>query len=329
MENTDAAEVVEEERTFWSVNGELRAIWKLSAFFGVWLTASILVFVVTAFLPLPLHRALVQSSILFAGVIAATLFAMLVIDRAPLRDIGFAAPGALRQFGIGVAASIAMIGVVVLAERTLGLAHMRWNVLTLSRAVELVVSGLLLYVIVGVSEEMLMRGYPFRTLLRSTSPVTALLITSVLFSLIHFGNPGIGWQSLCNICLAGIWLGRARIVSGQLWLPIGLHTGWNFAQGTIFGYPVSGIVDETVLVTRVDGARWLTGGDFGPEGGLLVTIVLIFGTLLFSFPRFIAVLRGPEAPAVPAESPAVIDMPTGIDEIVEQGTDSRKEEETS
>ena len=287
MEEADSNDGTVEERTFWSVDGELRAFWKLSAYFAVWVFVVFFVFLATIPLPLPMHLPVVQASILFAGVVVATLFGMRVMDRSPLRAVGFGPPHALRQFWIGVGVSVVMICTVVLAELALGLASMQLNALSFAHALGLVASGLLLYVVVGVSEELLMRGYPFRTLERAARPLVALLVTSVLFSLIHVRNPGIGLASLCNIAFAGIWLGRARIVSGQLWLPIGLHTGWNFAQGTIFGYPVSGMLEETVLRTHVQGATWFTGGDFGPEGGVLVTLVLILGTLLFSHPRFL------------------------------------------
>jgi membrane protease YdiL (CAAX protease family) len=297
MEDADRIDGEVEERTFWSVDGELRAFWKLSAYFAVWVFAAFFVLLATIPLPLPMHLPLVQVSILFAGAVAATLFGMRVLDRSPLRDVGFARPHALRQFWIGAGVSVAMICTVGLAELALGLASMQLNALSFTHAFGLVASGLLLYVVVGISEELLMRGYPFRTLERAASPLVALSVTSVLFSLIHVRNPGIDLPSLCNICLAGIWLGRARIVSGQLWLPIGLHTGWNFAQGTIFGYPVSGMLDETVLRTSVQAPTWFTGGNFGPEGGVLVTVVLILGTLLLSQPRILLWLKAPAAEA--------------------------------
>jgi membrane protease YdiL (CAAX protease family) len=129
----------------------------------------------------------------------------------------------------------------------------------------------------------------------------ALLLTSVLFSLMHGFNPEIGWLGFANIFLAGLWLGIARVITGTLWLAIGLHTGWNFFLGSVFGFPVSGIYERSVLITETDGPAVLTGGAFGPEGGLLATVVLLLGAGALYIPRVRVLLADRAQPSIPKE----------------------------
>ncbi|MBL0177308.1 MAG: CPBP family intramembrane metalloprotease [Ignavibacteria bacterium] len=300
MEGQDDNDGARAEPTFWVADGELRAIWKLSAFFAVWVIVFFAGAIVAGFLPLPMYSPHLQSSIFLAAALAATLFGMLAVDRAPFASVGFGDRHAVRHFAIGVGVSSGMMGGVFLIELASGAAIVRLSSVTVWQAAQLLASGFTLYLIVGFAEEILLRGYPFRTLLRATNPAATLLVTSVLFSLIHFWNPSISLPALCNICLAGVWLGRARLVTGQLWLPIGLHTGWNFTQGTVLGYPVSGMVEGGVFRTDAIGAEWYTGGYFGPEGGALATVVLVLGTLALWHPRVIARLRVEARADIPA-----------------------------
>jgi uncharacterized protein len=290
------------QRTFWVADGELRAVWKLSAYFAVWVLVFFAWVIIASLLPLPMYSPLLQSSIFLAAVLVAALFGMRAVDRAPFAAIGFGGRQAARHFAIGLGVSAGMMGGVFLVEIVTGTAGVRIAVITVGQSAGILVSGFALYSIVGFAEEILLRGYPFRVLLRATNPTATLLVTSVIFSLIHLANPGISVPALCNIGLAGIWLGKARLVTGRLWLPIGLHTGWNFLQGTVFGYPVSGVLEGGVFRTDALGAAWWTGGMFGPEGGALATCILVLGTLALWHPRVIALLQvGGEA-----------DLPVGI-----------------
>jgi hypothetical protein len=87
-------------------------------------------------------------------------------------------------------------------------------------------------------------------------------------------------MAVVGIFLAGIFLGYAFIRSGQLWLAIGLHTGWNFFEGVVFGFPVSGLHFYRLTEARVVGPELWTGGAFGPEAGLLLIPALALGFLL-------------------------------------------------
>jgi hypothetical protein len=137
-----------------------------------------------------------------------------------------------------------------------------------------------IFTLTATLEELLFRGYAFQTLMQGITFAPAMLLVSLLFALAHARNPNATVFGLCNVALAGIWLSFAYFKTRGLWLPMGLHCGWNFAQTAIFGFPTSG-ADFSGLkpfVTAQSGPEWVTGGAFGPEGGVLATISLIAGT---------------------------------------------------
>ena len=91
------------------------------------------------------------------------------------------------------------------------------------------------------------------------------------------------WQALLGLFLSGLFLAYAYIRTRQLWLPIGLHLGWNFFEGSIFGFPVSGQYFYQVIRQTVSGPDLITGGAFGPEGGLILIPALLLGAVGISW----------------------------------------------
>jgi hypothetical protein len=140
-----------------------------------------------------------------------------------------------------------------------------------------------LFTFAALAEEALFRGYPLQTMTRAGLIGLGVLITSFAFAGLHFGNPNLK-QGLpyLNLVLAGVWLAVAYLRTRSLWFPLGIHWAWNWALGSLFGLPVSGINDLAPhpLLRATDlGPAWLTGGNFGIEGGLACTITLIVSTI--------------------------------------------------
>jgi membrane protease YdiL (CAAX protease family) len=140
-----------------------------------------------------------------------------------------------------------------------------------------VVSAALLFAAGAMVEEVVFRGYPFQTLIQGITLLPAVILMAVLFSAAHLTNPNTSLFGIVNIGLAAIWLSFAYLKTKGLWLPFGLHFGWNFSQTTIFAFPTSGVefAEYKLFSTVVTGPEWLTGGAFGPEGGALATVTLI------------------------------------------------------
>jgi membrane protease YdiL (CAAX protease family) len=97
--------------------------------------------------------------------------------------------------------------------------------------------------------------------------------------LAHSFNPNLSWQAFLGLFLSGLFLAYGYLRTRQLWLPIGLHLGWNFFEGNVFGFPVSGQYFYQLIRQTVSGPDIITGGAFGPEGGLILLPALLLGTV--------------------------------------------------
>jgi uncharacterized protein len=128
-------------------------------------------------------------------------------------------------------------------------------------------------------EELSFRGYPFQKLTEAFGAFWAVIALSALFGAVHLWNPDAqGWMSwgFFNTLGVGLLFALARIRTGSLWFSFGLHFGWNFFQGTVFGLPVSGMREfTTYVVCTAHGSPALTGGAYGPEASAACTIVLV------------------------------------------------------
>ena len=133
----------------------------------------------------------------------------------------------------------------------------------------------LLCAVIAINEELMVRGYILNNLLESYNKYVSLAISAFIFTLLHAINPNISVVALLNIFLAGILLGVYYIHEKNLWFPIFLHLSWNYFQGPIYGFEVSGINLKGVVQQEVIGHDLLTGGDFGFEGSLLLTVLMI------------------------------------------------------
>jgi uncharacterized protein len=131
----------------------------------------------------------------------------------------------------------------------------------------------------AVGEELIFRGAIFRITDERLGTAAALLISSILFGLLHAANPGATAVSTVAIAVeAGALLGMAYSASGSLWLPMGLHFGWNFTEGGVFGTAVSGGQSHGLIESVLSGPTLLTGGAFGPEASVIAVAVCLSAT---------------------------------------------------
>jgi uncharacterized protein len=132
--------------------------------------------------------------------------------------------------------------------------------------------GLLIFA--AAHEELLLRGYAFERLAR-LSAALAIILTAILFAVMHMGNSSIGPIALVNLALGGIVLGQLRAIAGTIWLPFAFHWAWNAVSGSVLGHEVSGFhMQASLFVERDGGPELFTGGAFGIEASVFVTFVL-------------------------------------------------------
>lgn len=213
----------------------------------------------------------------------ATFIARRFLDKKSFRSLGFTTRRPVfYDLLVGFLLPGAVMGLVYLVEGALGWLSFQswgWNVqspLSLLGGMGLM---LLAFIAVGFYEELMFRGYYMQNLKEGLNLPWALFLTSFAFGLSHMVNPNARLMSAVVILLAGLFLGFAWWRTRELWLPIGLHIGWNFFEGPVFGYPVSGLPTDRLIHHSLQGPEIITGGAFGPEAGLILIPPLILATL--------------------------------------------------
>ncbi len=195
----------------------------------------------------------------------------------PLSLLGMSLRGRGKDLlaGLGVAVLLYAVGFgTSLLMRTVEIASVEWVPRDL-------LGTLLFFLLVAVTEEVMLRGFVLgRMLSAGMNRFVALFLSSALFSAMHLFNPNFALLPFVNILLAGCLLGASFLYTRNLCFPVVLHWFWNWLQGPVLGYEVSGMDSgETLLTLRLTGSDLLTGGSFGFEGSLLCTVLLVVGTL--------------------------------------------------
>lgn len=195
----------------------------------------------------------------------------------PLSLLGISLKGRGKDLlaGLGVAVLLYAVGFgTSLLMGTVEIASVQWVPRDL-------LGTLLFFLLVAVTEEVMLRGFVLgRMLSAGMNRFVALFLSSALFSAMHLFNPNFALLPFVNILLAGCLLGASFLYTRNLCFPVVLHWVWNWLQGPVLGYEVSGMDSgETLLTLRLTGSDLLTGGSFGFEGSLLCTVLLVVGTL--------------------------------------------------
>lgn len=299
-------------KIFIARDGKVRSVWAIAAFLAVlglfgaaqaWVLGALSLLPGTLEeLPISDPRIGLFQLVRVANVLVASAVGAAIV-RGRLRDVGFAHPHPGRQFGLGALAGVALLTTSVTIAVLSG--HERTSGPDLS--LHVLATGvwlLLVFAAVGFAEETAMRGFLLQQLRRGlgrfgprTGAFAAVFITGALFGLGHLDNPNATWIGVANIALGGWVLGALVIRTGSLWLPIGLHTGWNLTQGYVWGEPVSGLTTGASLMHRAwfDRSIW-TGGDFGPEASIEMAVLLAIALAALALWR-------PRARPVPAPAP--------------------------
>jgi membrane protease YdiL (CAAX protease family) len=269
----------------------LRSGWRLLFHFILWIVLSVLAEVLVLslvpneipflsqlgfLLPLTFLSFLATTfSVLFARkLLDRRSFTSLGLDlsRSPLKDIltGFLISGVLMLF----------IFLVVVFARWGQVSAFIWTKEEVPLMLINLLLGLAVMFMVGWYEELFSRGYQLVNFTEGLNRVWGVVLSSLVFSLLHLINPYASLYSVVGIFLAGVFLAYACLRTGELWLAIGLHAGWNFFQGSVFGFPVSGLGLNSLINMELTGPELLTGGFFGPEAGLILIPTLALGFVL-------------------------------------------------
>ena len=236
-----------------------------------------------------------------AGLLGALLSVWLagrLLDRRPFADFGFHLnAGWWLDLFFGLALGALLMTAVFLTELVLGWVKVTGVFESLVPGAPFWLAILIpavLFLCVGFYEELISRGYQLRNAAEGLNfpgvgPRNAVLLAWVLssafFGYLHATNPNATLLSTVNVAVAGLMLGAGYVLTGELAIPIGLHVTWNFFQGAVFGFPVSGLKvgGATFLSLDQGGPDLWTGGRFGPEGGLLAPVAMVAGVFLIAF----------------------------------------------
>jgi len=217
--------------------------------------------------------------ILLLSFIVPLLFCFLWVkagEERKLSSLGLGKDKAFIKFILGFGLGIILFSAVTMLMYV-------FKIITLEQGVKMGVKSLpailiLLpaWILQSSTEEILTRGWLMHVVGAKHKPIIGLVVSSVIFGLIHAANPGIGVIAILNIVLVGFMFGLYVIYTGDLWGACGIHAAWNFAQGNVFGFKVSGMdINEYSLIKfSSSGSNLLTGGEFGPEASIFATVVI-------------------------------------------------------
>ncbi len=209
------------------------------------------------------------------GVLLLLWVLMRFVDKEPFINLGFSLKGKINDIILGMTLGLLLMAVgytilILLGEiKFIGFNYDLKNIILL----------FLLFIAVSIAEETYVRGYVLKNLLQSFNPIISLIISSAIFSLLHFFNPNVNYIALTELFIAGILLGISYVYTKNLWFPIALHLSWNFFQ-VMFGFNVSGMDTYSLIEFEIIENNNINGGDFGFEGSYLS---ILFSLIMMYF----------------------------------------------
>ena len=222
------------------------------------------------------HYILYYELFSFVFILLLFIFWVKVIEKNSLSTLGFVKKNWLKYLGWGILLSLLQMGVIALVYQVGGIGTFELNELSLEPI--LFILGLLpFWLLQGGTEEVATRGWLLTRIAARTNLPLAIGISSSLFGILHLGNAGVTFLSVLNIILDGVLAALLLIYTDSIWLVVAQHGTWNYVQGNLLGFQVSGTgADASIFsFTMGDGPVWLTGGAFGAEGSIITTLVLL------------------------------------------------------
>ncbi|HUF39885.1 MAG TPA: type II CAAX endopeptidase family protein [Anaerolineales bacterium] len=274
-------------------DGRLRAGWRIAFFFVLYFSITFLL-AIPAFALMGFNPDVTNPrDLLFASLIGGIASGLAVfmtrrsIDRKSVESLGLAPARMWRDLlaGVGIGTlMIALIYLFLLVPGWLVFEGFAWETDPFSVWALALLNLTLAFILVGISEEVMVRGYILQNIEDGLNLLWAIVISSSLFALLHLGNPGgAAFGPIFGIFLAGLFFAYAYLRTRSLWLAIGLHFGWNLAMNAVFGFAVSGADAPGLLHQAVTGPEIWTGGAFGPEAGLVLLPALAAGVALVAW----------------------------------------------
>ena len=227
------------------------------------------------------HYFLYYELFSFVIILFLFIFWVKVIEKNTLSSLGFVKRNWLKYLAWGIMFSLVQMGVIALVYQVSGIGSFELNELSLEPI--LFILGLFpFWLLQGGTEEVATRGWLLtRIAARSNLPL-AIAISSSLFGFLHLGNSGVTFLSVLNIVLDGVLAGLLFIYTDSIWLVVAQHGTWNYVQGNLLGFQVSGTgADASIFSFSMgSGPDWLTGGAFGAEGSIITTLVLLVSLVI-------------------------------------------------
>lgn len=206
------------------------------------------------------------------------------VEKRRIRTLGLGRDNYLPKFLVGFGIGFTMFTFVTLLMYISGVIKLNQSIsagIDFLPGILLVLPG---WIFQSSTEEIISRGWLMHVIGARHNAKVGFIVSSVLFGLLHIANPGVNFISILNIVLVGLMLGLYVIYAKDLWGVCGLHAAWNFTQGNIYGFSVSGLsgYSNSLLTFTTKGSDLMTGGDFGPEASIFSTIVLTLGIIILS-----------------------------------------------
>ncbi len=272
-------------RIFVTNAGEVRALWRLLLFLlvlvlGLALLASIQPWVQRL---TGLTAAAAGSGEALVAAVASGWVLLATIDHRRPGALGFAwTREVARELPLGMAITGGALAATVAALAFAGAVRWTPDRGTVAGYAWELLRDLGLWGVAAAAEEALFRGYAFQVLVQAIGAAPAAVLASAGFALAHWNNPNVDALALLNIFLAGVLLSVAYLRTRSLWFATAVHAGWNWMMGTVLALPVSGLVlvNTPLYDAQARGPAWLTGGSFGPEGGLVASVAFSLALLV-------------------------------------------------